>query len=180
METLQTQQQENTETKSGEERLGQAAHDLRALADEVRRGFRKSRAVMLASIETLLAGADVLSADCIAALVEERDVLQGGMQSDDVKPGWTFEQCEQGVAGVEAELDGYKPEAQRAVLYYCMDRMPEKEAALALEETRDTARDELLNYLLHNRSDSEQTEIYNAVLAAVKEGNGILQIKKAG
>jgi hypothetical protein len=160
-----------------------AAKDLRTLVDEVKTNIVESRAYLLGSIEVLLAGADMLSWDCIESLREERDVLQGGTQSQQLEAeqeSWreiSFEDCVAEVKQVEAVIGTWLPRKQRAILCYALGRLPEKEAAWAVEEGRDNARDDLLNYLHNERSEQEQTAIYRTILAGVKKGNGVVELK---
>jgi len=178
---------EHIETKQDVSRdVGtEAVAQLRAMADEIRSNSAESRAVMLCSIETLLAGADILSCDCIAAPQEERGVLQGGMQSQqlEAEESWRsipFKDCEPILSRIEEILDGWKPDMGRAVLQYALDRLPEKEREWASEEGRDEARDGLVNYLGNNRSMAEQAAIYQAALSAVKKGDGVVALKQTG
>jgi len=178
---------EQTETKQdvGRDVGTEAVAQLRAMADEIRTNSAASRGVMLCSIETLLAGADILSCDCVAALREERDVLDGGMQSQqlEAEEPWRqipFKDCEPILLRIEKILESWQPDMRRAVLYYAMQRLPEQETAWASERASDEARDELLNYLYNNKSFDEQADVYRMALAAIKEGNGIVGFKKAG
>jgi len=103
---------EQTETKQdvGRDVGTEAVAQLRAMADEIRTNSAASRGVMLCSIETLLAGADILSCDCVAALREERDVLDGGMQSQqlEAEEPWRqipFKDCEPILLRIEKILE---------------------------------------------------------------------------
>jgi len=187
VKTLQKETKQDLSKEVGIEAVAQ----LRAMADEIRTNSAASRAVMLCSIETLLAGADILSCDCIAALQAERDVMHGGMQSQHLEadsgedegapiPALSFKECESLVVAIEEMLNGWLPDKQRAVVQYVRERLPEKEAKWELETERDAARDDLINYLHNQREFEEETVIYRATLAAVKAGNGIVEFKKTG
>jgi len=169
----------------------EAVKQLRQLADAVKSNAVEQRALLLGSIEALLAGADVLSCDCVAALQAERDVMQGGMQSQQLEaesgegeaaytPALSFGECEPVLKSVEEILDRWQPDMGRAVLYYALQRLPEKEAAWELETARDEARDDFMNYLHNHRSFEEETVFYQAALATAKKGNGFFQLKQTG
>lgn len=162
----------------------EAVKQLRQLADAVKSNAVEQRALLLGSIEALLAGADILSCDCIEMLRTERDVLSGGTQSqqlelEELQQEIPFEECADQVKRIEAILDAWQPQLQRAILSHVGARLPEKEAAWATESARDESRDELLNYLHNNRSMPEQAAIYRVTLAAVKNDNGVVEMKQA-
>lgn len=177
--------------------------ELRRLADEVRTNSAKSRTVMLASIEILLAGADILSWDCIQALRDERGTLQGGMQShqleeqdaeeaavegadeaaaeaaeeDVAAAAEEFKVSDSDVEDIEKRVSMWVPKKQAAILRKVASRIPEKQREYEIETRRDEARDNLINYLMHNRSYEEETAICQRLLALVKSGESVVELK---
>jgi len=173
-------QDEKTKPETGAEKLDKATEQLRGLANEVRTNSARSRTVMLASIETLLAGADVLSWDCINALKEERGVLQGGTQSQQVEVEDAAEQfpvSQSDLEDIEKRLSIWAPVKQAAMLRKLTERMPDKIREYETETAADEARDELLNWLLNNRSKEDAQAFFEQALVAAKEGNGVVALK---
>ena len=84
---------------------------------------------------------------------------------------------ESDVANIEKHLSIWQPMKQVAILRKIADRMPDKVREYNIETACDKARDNFLNYLLNNRSDEEQTAIYEGLLVAAKSDKGIVELK---
>jgi hypothetical protein len=185
-----------TEPAKEGQALPVANEQLLQVAAEFSKDVKRQHGLMLAAIEILLAGADMLSCDCIAVLQEERGILKGGMQSQNLNGDedeenteaengeakdcreYSLEDCESTIEGIEQALCPWVPLKQAAVLKHMLSLMPERQREHEGETAANEACEEFINYIAHNKSDDEQKAFYEEALAAVKAGNGIVELKQ--
>lgn len=156
--------------------------ELKTQADEARANSARLRALMLGSIETLLAGADILSSDLIRNLRDEKVSLCGGMQSQQIEQedrAAALDMSEAGVTieAIERVLSGWIPVKRAAILEHILDGMPDKEDEYIADVGANEAEEALLNYISHNRTTEERKVFYEKLLAGVKDGKGIVELK---
>lgn len=158
------------------------AEQLRKLAEELRGNAVQQRLVALGAIELLLAGSDMLCSDTTKYLENERAYLASALNEigeiDNSLLNLDLADAQITIKNIEEHLDIFSPVKQAAILHDVASRLPEKQAEYEKDVAADEAQDELLNYISHNRSDAERKVFYEQVLAAAKEGNGVMELKQ--
>ncbi len=154
--------------------------EMQLAAREIQESMARSKIAMLASMDILRAGEDLLGYDFLCALDDERNSLvsDDGPESPGEDAGEPVESAESAepvesvesvepveqhdvdskhdeqtkheVERIEKLLGAYRPDYQRVIIEKFSETLSEKEKDFAEEEARDNARDDLLNYMLNN------------------------------
>ena len=188
---LVAQRLEKPETEKEVHGLPVADEQLLQVAGEFSKDVKRKHSLMLGAIEILLAGADFLSCDTMNSLQEQRDSLLGGMQSqsleDEDEGGEKTEDAVEQIPVSDGDIEDiakrlsmWVPKKQAAIIRKIAERLPEQQREWEAETAADAARDDLLNWLLNNRSDEDRKVFYEQVFAAAKAGNGIVSLKATG